>query len=198
MQATHREIAMNGPLQALFRIVFAFGARECSDWGMTMPHSPAVPPLPTPDLLDRLQQLDHELAAAAPFKPKSYRRTGKLDLLFVDDQRFVRQTVTALLTDRNLNLHFADNAADAVKAYIACPPHLVFLDIDMPDVSGFDLLKIISRNDAQAHPIMLTGTTTVEHVKFAKELGAKGYVAKPFSRDKLIGAVERYLNGMGG
>lgn len=146
------------------------------------------------DLLDRLLGLDREMALETPMACHNYRHTRKLDVLVVDDDHLIRQTVATLLSDPSLHMYYASNAAEAVEAYIARPPHMIFLDIEMPDVNGLDLLKIIMRHHPEAYPIMLTGDLTPQHVTFARDHGAKGYVGKPFTRKALTDCVERYLS----
>ena len=62
---------------------------------------------------------------------------------------------------------------------------MIFLDIDLPDVNGHEVLSSILKIDANAHIIMLSGNSDQENVVNAIKAGAKGFVAKPFLKDRL-------------
>ena len=94
----------------------------------------------------------------------------------------------------------AHNADEALDAYAAAPPDVVVLDINLPGVSGFELLRRILKRDADAKIIVFTMNDDPVFAARAIEGGARGYVAKNEDPRVFIKAIraaaegERYLS----
>jgi len=75
------------------------------------------------------------------------------------------------------------------------PPHLILLDVGLPDISGFDLLQKLRQHPrlGSIPVIMLTGHVTPESVLHGMANGADGYVSKPFQFEALGTAIETVL-----
>jgi len=136
--------------------------------------------------LDADMDLYTHMLATRPEYPR------KLDLLFVEDDTATRQLLNTVLVGMPHVLRFAANGREAIYEYCRKPPHMVFLDIDLPDISGLDVLAIVQRHDARAHAVMLTSHAAAADVQAAKAAGAKGYVVKPFNRQKLAECITIY------
>ena len=78
-------------------------------------------------------------------------------------------------------------------------PDLILLDIEMPEMSGFEALERLKANDAHAHipVILLTGMTAVANKIRGIELGAVDFVTKPFSELALLHCVKGHLKQAG-
>ena len=83
----------------------------------------------------------------------------------------------------------AENGVKAIKNYSLCAPDIVFLDIELPDMTGVEILAEISAVDQDSYVIMLTSHTEAAYVKESVKRGAKGYLAKPFKKDR----IEHYI-----
>ena len=70
---------------------------------------------------------------------------------------------------------------------------LVLLDMKLPDLDGMEILKAIRREKPEVYVIIMTGYSTVQNAVQAMKLGAVDYLAKPFSDDQLLIAVERAI-----
>lgn len=77
----------------------------------------------------------------------------------------------------------------------------MFLDINLPDISGHDVLARLRDIDPQIYAVMLSGHTQSENVMEALKMGAKGFVSKPFTKEKLLQYIakcpKKQLMGMG-
>ena len=115
-------------------------------------------------------------------------------ILVVDDEPDIRDLVKDILEDEGHQVATAENGAAARKLLRERRPHLIFLDIWMPDLDGISLLKEWSEGDGLPCPvIMMSGHGTVETAVEATRLGAYDFLEKPLSLAKLLLTVERAL-----
>lgn len=111
-----------------------------------------------------------------------------LSILLVEDDSFTRRLVGNLLRPSH-HVMEAETALSALELYNLHAPDLVFLDIELPDLSGHIVLQHIQQLDTQSFVVMLSGNSFKENILAALEDGAQGFITKPFSKDKLL----RYL-----
>ncbi len=105
-------------------------------------------------------------------------------VLLADDDLFMRLMVKKGLGDEFQIIELADGA-DVVARYQEQKPDIVFLDIHLPKKNGLDVLKEIMEFDQNAYVVMLSADSTHEKVHNCRQLGAKGFITKPFTKDKL-------------
>lgn len=115
---------------------------------------------------------------------KSRGNRQRLDVLIVEDDEFSRELLKKSLKEFEPSV--AETGESAIKAYTLTAPDIVFLDIELPDISGIDVLAKIVKADSNSFIVMLTSHTEKEVVEKAIMAGAKGYIAKPFSKEKLL------------
>jgi CheY-like chemotaxis protein len=122
--------------------------------------------------------------------------TASASLLVVDDNNDIR-----FLIGRHLRREFRVAEADcgpAALSYLAenDPPDLIVLDVQMPDMDGWQTLRAIRADPrtAAVPVVMCTVKASPEDVARAEELGANGYVVKPFSLADLVDAVRGALD----
>lgn len=109
----------------------------------------------------------------------------KTKILVVDDEPDIRHVTKVFLERRGYSVFTAENAEAALEQFRKESPLLVLLDIKLGDDFGLDVLKEIKKEKPMARVLMLTGSQDEEHIKKAKEFGADGYIAKPFTTDFL-------------
>lgn len=112
----------------------------------------------------------------------------------VDDDEEMSHAVGLMLRLMQLDVHFYRDARSAARKMLAGHrPDLMVLDINMPGVSGIDLLEFIrSRPEFQQIPIvMLSSETTDVQVEEAIRLGADAFVFKPVTMDELKSALKK-------
>lgn len=134
------------------------------------------------------EQIAHFQILARERKDRS-----RLEILIVEDQPFSSKLMVALLARISRAIP-ALNAQTALELYLAHAPDIVFLDVEMPDTNGHELATSIRQLDEDAYIVMVTGNNYVEDVNRAKTNGAKGFIAKPYSKKKILEFVEKYIH----
>lgn len=130
-----------------------------------------------------------EQAKVGKQESKSSDRTQSI--LVVDDDPNVLAMVTDILLFEGYNIETATNGAEALAKVDQTMPALVLLDMRMPVLSGWDFARVLKERDIQL-PILVMTAARDAH-KWAEEIGASGYVAKPFHLPDLLDAVEAIL-----
>lgn len=120
-----------------------------------------------------------------------------LKVLVIDDERPARDELTYLLGKhpRVGELLSSDSAADALRQLQETEVDAIFLDIQMPGLTGLELAQVLSRFKA-APPIVFV-TAHEQHAVDAFELRAVDYVLKPVREERLAEAVRRVVEGSG-
>lgn len=75
-------------------------------------------------------------------------------------------------------------------------PDISFIDIEMPGKSGIDVLNILKASQSKTFPVIISGNSTVDNVKKVIGLGAKGFIVKPYSFDKVKQITDKYLESI--
>jgi len=118
-----------------------------------------------------------------------------LSYLVVDDvgsvREFLRQSLIHLGVTTE-NIAEAATGEKAIAAFRASIPDVVFLDIELPDLDGQDVLKKIKAIKSNAFVVMVSAHSTVENVKEAITNGAAGFIVKPFSPQKITTILNKY------
>ncbi len=114
-------------------------------------------------------------------------RSGRKNnlVMIADDDYFIRKTVRICLAELTDFLDI-ENGAEVEKAYVDHNPDIVFLDVHLPNRSGLDIIARLLERDPEAYIIMLSGDSSAKNVQEAMKKGAKGFLAKPFSRERLL------------
>lgn len=109
----------------------------------------------------------------------------KPTILVADDDFYMRNLVKLALADM-LNVVEVDSGDKVLAAYKENQPSAVLLDIHMPKQGGKEVLKAILAFDPKAHVTMLSADSALDNVKHTHLGGAKGFIAKPFTKDTLL------------
>jgi CheY-like chemotaxis protein len=119
------------------------------------------------------------------------RRQARMPLhvMVVEDDPLTRRIVANAFKE-NYALITAATAEEAVVNYLLYAPDIVFLDIGLPDASGFDVLHQIITCDADAYVVMFSANSYLDNVTTAVSSGASGFVAKPFRHEKMRGYIQ--------
>jgi CheY-like chemotaxis protein len=119
--------------------------------------------------------------------------TGRGSVLVVDDDPSILTTVSHVLEFEGYSVDTAVNGAEAIDSIERSRPGLVLLDMRMPVMDGWGFAREL-RERGVAVPILVM-TAARDARQWAEEIGAQGYIAKPFELDDLLGAVDRLLSG---
>ena len=116
-------------------------------------------------------------------------------VVIVDDEPGVRGLLLAYLSPLSLDCRAAKDAAEALALAAEEPrPALVLSDIEMPGLSGVELLESLKRLDETIQVVMVTGVQQMETVRQCVRAGAYDYIVKPFDAHDLLSTVERALD----
>lgn len=118
------------------------------------------------------------------------RQRTSPELMLIEDDSFSSRLVSNVL-QRQFHLTILDDTYMALRTYVRLAPDILFLDIGLPNVTGHELLERILALDPDACVVMLSSSADRVNVMRAMEKGAKGFIAKPFTREKIMQYVER-------
>ncbi len=121
-------------------------------------------------------------------------------VLIVDDDPFIRKLVATTLEDvAGFELIEAADGREALEVARRAAPKLVFLDIDMPVLDGFDACRRLRAQPETAHAtiVMLTAAVGQDAEREAEEAGADLFLTKPFSPLDLLRLVHDLGDGRG-
>jgi DNA-binding response OmpR family regulator len=116
-------------------------------------------------------------------------------ILIVDDTRESLDLLTHILLSEGYQVRAADNGALALVCVAACRPELILLDICMPDMDGFEVLRrLMASEETRETPVIFISAVaeTDQRVKGLK-LGAVDFITKPFQREELLARVHTHL-----
>jgi DNA-binding NtrC family response regulator len=108
-------------------------------------------------------------------------------LLIVDDDRAILTLVGTIALKEGFDVATAVNGEDALRQLGAHPSDLVLLDLQMPGVTGIDVLRSISEVRHGCRVVLMSGHATIDSAVEAVKLGAEDYFTKPFDLPRLRG-----------
>lgn len=117
-------------------------------------------------------------------------------VLLVDDHRLVREGLRRTLEDAGLEVvGEADNGADGLDLAEKLRPHVVLMDVSMPQVDGITATRRMRSRVPDARVVVLTMHADSDLVEEARSAGAAGYLLKDASGEEVVTAVERAIAG---
>ncbi|HZV95372.1 MAG TPA: response regulator [Candidatus Nitrosocosmicus sp.] len=110
-------------------------------------------------------------------------------ILVVDDEPEVRLVLTEFLESRGYEVTAASSGAEAISLVDAVKPHVVLLDVTMPEMDGMETLKRLAAANPGLPIIMVTANADVDVTSRLLAMGAADYIPKPFDLEYLGQAV---------
>ena len=116
-------------------------------------------------------------------------------VLVVDDSNTIRRSAEIFLTQGGYEVLLAEDGFDALAKINEFKPDMVFCDILMPKLDGYQTCAIVKRNtDFAATPVvMLSSKDGVFDKARGRMVGCQDYLTKPFTKDQLLQTVERFV-----
>ncbi len=119
-------------------------------------------------------------------------RMQNVTVLVVDDDAMTRQTLSIALAD-DYETVTAKDGREALDLFTREDIDIILSDLDMPGMSGIELLEEISKSESAPPVIIITGQGTIESAVQAMKLGAYDFVTKPVNIDRLMLLIEKTL-----
>lgn len=117
---------------------------------------------------------------------------GASKILLVEDEESFAEAVKYSLEREGFQVTVASDGKQALQTFREFEPHLVLLDLMLPEVSGLDVCKII-RGESIVPIVMLTAKDTEADKVVSLEIGADDYITKPFSMQELLSRIRAHL-----
>ena len=115
-------------------------------------------------------------------------------LLIVDDQKVIRRSINLFLQDYDIEIvGEASNGLDAIQQFIKTKPDVVTMDITMPEMDGLACIDAIREITTDVKIMVITALADKATGLEALAKGARSYLIKPISPDKLIAAFDKLL-----
>jgi twitching motility two-component system response regulator PilG len=116
-------------------------------------------------------------------------------VLVVDDSNTIRRSAEIFLKQGGYEVLLAEDGFDALSKINDFRPDMVFCDILMPKLDGYQTCAIVKRNEAFASTpvVMLSSKDGVFDKARGRMVGCEDYLTKPFTKDQLLETVERFV-----
>jgi len=119
----------------------------------------------------------------------------KIKVMIVDDSVIIRQMIKKYLSELNIEIvGTAGDGKSAIQLFKETQPDVVTLDITMPKVDGFTVLEEMVKENSNSKIMVITALTDKATGMRAIKTGAKGYLSKPFTPEKLRSSFDRLIS----
>jgi EAL domain-containing protein (putative c-di-GMP-specific phosphodiesterase class I) len=119
------------------------------------------------------------------------RSVKKADVLLVDDDKLVLRALERSLRAGGYTVYAVDDSQTAIREAMSNAYDVIVSDINMPGLSGIELVDVLRSYGSEIPVILVTGNPTIDTAQYAVELGVLQYITKPVTRDVLTRAVQR-------
>ena len=120
-------------------------------------------------------------------------RKQKERILIVDDDQIIVESLVEFLDLEGYEATGVRSFAEAITALERYQYHLVITDVNMPEIDGFELLRVVRQRYPEIVTIMITGYGTIESAVEAIKMGSYDYLTKPIIDDEIRLVIERAL-----
>ena len=119
-----------------------------------------------------------------------------LKILVIDDSKTIRRTAETLLSKEGCQVFTAIDGFDALSKIADHKPDLIFVDIMMPRLDGYETCSLIKHNKVfkQTPVIMLSSKDGLFDRARGRIVGSEQYLTKPFTKDELLGAISNQIS----
>jgi twitching motility two-component system response regulator PilG len=117
-----------------------------------------------------------------------------LKVMVIDDSKTIRRTAETLLKKAGCEVLTATDGFEALAVIADGNPDIIFVDIMMPRLDGYQTCALIKRNETYRHipVIMLSSKDGLFDRAKGRIVGSEQYLTKPFTKDELLGAIRRH------
>ena len=136
------------------------------------------------------------LPAPAPEAEEAAECQVKLRIRIADDEELIRKSLVKLLRDEGHDVDAVGSAAEVLESVRQDPPHVLVLDLRLPDGSGLDLLPRLKGMAPQMKVVVITAFGDLPTAVEAMRQGATDFLKKPYEMHEMLLAVERLKAGI--
>jgi CheY-like chemotaxis protein len=116
-----------------------------------------------------------------------------LPILVVDDSALARKVLTkALPEDWDVDVSYASNGVEALEHYRAGRASVMFLDLTMPKMNGYEVLEVLKKEELNTFVIVVSADVQTEAQERARASGAMAFIQKPVTKEKLLPVLKEY------
>jgi two-component system NtrC family response regulator len=130
-------------------------------------------------------------------RSRSLKTNRSRKVLLIDDDASLRRVTEYSLQSAGFHVLSTVDGKEGLAAFLTESPQVVITDIQMPGMSGYEVLQQIKAERPETLVIVITAFSSVEKAVEAMKQGAYDYLAKPFSRDELVLVVNKAFNLLG-
>ncbi len=130
-------------------------------------------------------------------RSRSLKANRSRKVLLIDDDASLRRVTEYSLQSAGFHVLSTADGREGLAAFLTESPQVVITDIQMPGMSGYEVLQQIKAERPETLVIVITAFSSVEKAVEAMKQGAYDYLAKPFSRDELVLVVNKAFNLLG-
>ena len=123
-------------------------------------------------------------------KKESVQDKKESKVLVVEDDETNFEFIKAVLSGRNFRLVHAWNGTEGISLFAETKPDLVILDLKLPEMNGYEVLKAIRRSNPHIPVIAQTAMVMNQDRKKAMDSGFTSFISKPFKRDELLSVLD--------
>jgi signal transduction histidine kinase len=121
-----------------------------------------------------------------------------IDVLMVEDNPVNQKVSAMMLKELKVNLEIAENGREALEEYQMRKPEVIFMDVHMPFMDGYEATELIRNYEKQnklkpSYIVAITASATSEDKNHCMEVGMDEYITKPFKKEELVDVFKRYL-----
>ena len=123
------------------------------------------------------------------------QHSNALKVMVIDDSKTIRRTAETLLKNMGCEVITAIDGFDALARIVDHHPHIIFVDIMMPRLDGYQTCALVKNNPAfKSIPvIMLSSRDGLFDKAKGRTVGVDQFLTKPFSKEELLGAIKAYV-----
>jgi adenylate cyclase len=121
-------------------------------------------------------------------------------ILAIEDDPSFRDLLELHLQAAGHTIRTAADPEEGLRAFLENPPELILLDLDLPYLSGFEVLEALRSDEASRSTpvIVLTGRPEGEAYERCRKIGIDGFASKPLKREELLRVIDKALAGSAG
>ena len=123
-------------------------------------------------------------------EPLDVRKRAVMRVLLIEDDSATAQSIELMLKSESFNVYTTDLGEEGIDLGKIYDYDIILLDLNLPDVSGFDVLRKLRVSKVKSPVLILSGLVAIEDKIKGLGYGADDYMTKPFHKDELVARIQ--------